>query len=146
MANDAYTEFLDKDNNIQRIVFAVALIRNGFNMQKINDIITTYDFADDLLDLQTELLYMKKINEYNAEWAQKEKDNINKLSKELTKDRKHDVGFRLEIMNIEKTIIEDLDYIIGNRSMPNIRNIKRLNTIKLIVDGRTYNEIIAIIS
>lgn len=146
MANDAYTEFLDKDNNIQRIVFAVALIRNDFDMQKVNDIITTYDFANDLLDLQTELLYMKKINEYNAEWAQKEKDNINKLSKELTKDRKHDVGFRLEIMNTEKTIVEDLDYIIGNRSMPNIRNIKRLNTIKLIVEGRTYNEIIEIIS
>lgn len=135
-----YTQFLDKNNAIQRIVFAIVLLRNNFTPQNINDIITNYDFANDLLDLQTILIYMNKATNYTIEWAEKEQDTIFNLKKELNQDAT--MKEKLEIINIEKTIRDDLDYVIGNRSMPNIRNIKRMTAIKLILQGKTYDEIV----
>lgn len=144
MDSEKFTQLLNNDNAIQRIAYAVELVRNDYTIQTINDVITNYDFANELLDLQNILLYMNKINEYNSEWATKEKDKMYELKQELNKTC--NFTEKLEVINIEKCINEDLDYIIGNKSMPNIRNIKRLNALKMILSGKSYDEIVQLLS
>ena len=140
MDNIKYAQFLDKNSIIQKVVFAIELLRNNYNIPKIETIIKNYDFAEELLELQKMIILLKEIDKYNDEWANKEKDEIKELRISLVKSA-NGIVEKLEVMGIEKQMIEDLDYVIGEKSMPNIRNIKRLKAIKLVEAGKSYNEI-----
>ena len=140
MDNIKYAQFLDKNSIIQKVVFAIELLRNNYNIPKIETIIKNYDFAEELLELQKMIILLKEIDKYNDEWANKEKDEIKELRISLVKSA-NGIVEKLEVMGIEKQMIEDLDYVIGEKSMPNIRNIKRLKAIKLVEEGKSYNEI-----
>lgn len=140
MDNIKYAQFLDKNSIIQKVVFAIELLRNNYNIPKIETIIKNYDFAEELLELQKMIILLKEIDKYNDEWANKEKDEIKELRISLVKSA-NGIVEKLEVMGIEKQMIEDLDYVIGEKSMPNIRNIKRLKAIKLVEEGKSYDEI-----
>ena len=140
MDNIKYAQFLDKNIIIQKVVFAIELLRNNYNIPKIETIIKNYDFAEELLELQKMIILLKEIDKYNDEWANKEKDEIKELRISLVKSA-NGIAEKLEVMGIEKQMIEDLDYVIGEKSMPNIRNIKRLKAIKLVEEGKSYDEI-----
>lgn len=140
MDNIKYAQFLDKNSIIQKVVFAIELLRNNYNIPKIETIIKNYDFAEELLELQKMIILLKEIDKYNDEWANKEKDEIKELRISLVKSA-NGIAEKLEVMGIEKQMIEDLDYVIGKKSMPNIRNIKRLKAIKLVEEGKSYDEI-----
>lgn len=140
MDNIKYAQFLDKNSIIQKVVFAIELLRNNYNIPKIETIIKNYDFAEELLELQKMIILLKEIDKYNDEWANKEKDEIKELRISLVKSA-NGIVEKLEVMGIEKQMIEDLDYVIGKKSMPNIRNIKRLKAIKLVEEGKSYDEI-----
>lgn len=140
MDNIKYAQFLDKNIIIQKVVFAIELLRNNYDIPKIETIIKNYDFAEELLELQKMITLLKEIDKYNDEWANKEKDEIKELRISLVKSA-NGIVEKLEVMGIEKQMIEDLDYVIGEKSMPNIRNIKRLKAIKLVEAGKSYNEI-----
>ena len=84
---------------------------------------------------------LKELDKYNETWATDEKAKIKEIGKKLEKEADNLMD-KLEIMSIEKEMNEDIDYVLGNRSFPNVRNVKRLNALKMILDGKTYNEII----
>lgn len=140
MDNIKYAQFLDKNIIIQKVVFAIELLRNNYDIPKIETIIKNYDFAEELLELQKMIILLKEIDKYNDEWANKEKNEIKELRISLVKSA-NGIVEKLEVMGIEKQMVEDLDYVIGEKSMPNIRNIKRLKAIKLVEAGKSYNEI-----
>lgn len=136
-----YKVLLDMNTAVQKIVFAISLSRNGYTIEQIDNITRNYDFASDLLDLQVICIMLKELDKYNDTWATDEKAKIKEIGKKLEKEA-NNLMDKLEIMSIEKEMNEDIDYVLGNRSFPNVRNVKRLNALKMILNGKTYNEII----
>ena len=145
MNSAEYTEFLSKNNSIQRIAFAINLSRENYSIDTVQNLSRNNDMANELLELSTILMYMKELNKYTSEWAEQEKANMKTIYKNITTGLT-DIMEKIDLASMYKSISEDLDYIIGNKSMPHTRNVKRMRAFKLILDGKSYNEIVQSLS
>ena len=122
--DDNYELLVKEDNKIQLISFMIALMRKDYNKDKLNKLYLRDLEVGELLKLQDVIRLMSNISQYNEEWANHEKDIIKKLEKDSL-----------------KTNTEDLDFILNQRSFPNIRNMKRLKAVELLEVGKSINEI-----
>lgn len=145
MNSAEYTEFLSKNNSIQRIAFAINLSRENYSIDTVQNLSRNNDMANELLELSTILMYMKEINKYTLEWAEQEKANMKTIYKNISTGLT-DIMEKIDLASMYKSISEDLDYIIGNKSMPHTRNVKRMRAFKLILDGKSYDEIVQSLS
>lgn len=145
MDSTEYTEFLSRNNAIQRITFAIELLRNDYSIESISNLSRNNSMADELLDLSHITMYMKDSYKYTAEWAEKEKATLKQMNKNITSTMKSIIE-KMELASMYKSISEDLEYIIGEKSMPHARNVKRLRALRLILEGKSYEEICQILS
>lgn len=138
--DDNYELLVKEDNKIQLISFMIALMRKDYNKDTLNKLYLRDLEVGELLKLQDVIRLMSNISQYNEEWANHEKDIIKKLEKDSLQNAK-DIMSRMDIMSIKKTNTEDLDFILKQRSFPNIRNMKRLKAVELLEVGKSINEI-----
>lgn len=141
MMDREYNEFMQENKLIYQAAFIIALTKQQYDAVKLNQLYIYDTDIGDILEIQDVLLsYSEGIEKFDNIWVDQKANEIENLKRKITSETKNMMQ-KMNIISLTKAALEDLQYISGERSMPNIRNIKRINAIKMLENKESVDKI-----
>lgn len=141
MMDREYNEFMQENKLIYQAAFIIALTKQQYDTVKLNQLYIYDTDIGDILEIQDVLLsYSEGIEKFDSIWVDQKTNEIENLKRKITSETKNMMQ-KINIISLTKAALEDLQYISGERSMPNIRNIKRINAIKMLENKESVDKI-----